>query len=183
MPFLNSLASRMFYIALGVSLLVGFGAFTGCRPAVEKSIIKNDFEQYSGWLDQMPPWLTYAKSHSGHFACLVDAQSEFGISYTTHWQDLGKPQRLRLRTWTWLPNAHLKIALVLQVKRGENVLFWEVLPLNEVVRRYQQWEKAERDFVLPSDLQPDDEVKLFTWQSNPTHESVYLDDISLEMIN
>ena len=154
----------------------------GCRTAPVDVIAHNDFERLEGWLDPLPQWLTTAKAHSGRYATVVTPTMTYGPEYHATWEQMGSPRRVRVRAWVWLPHERTKVVLVLQAARGEDGLFWELLRVNDVVRRRGQWELVQRDFTLPDDLQATDYFKLFVWQRGASGENIYFDDISLEKL-
>ena len=51
-----------------------------------------------------------------------------------------------------------------------------------MVRRYGQWEPVTRDFTLPDNLEPTDQVKFYVWHVKPGDENIYFDDFSLEKL-
>ncbi|MGY3088577.1 hypothetical protein ACVWYF_001610 [Hymenobacter sp. UYAg731] len=166
--------------ALG--LLLALSAASGCRPAPEAVPVLQDFDSLGGWIPNEPAWLSTAQAHSGQYSCLVAANTEYTPLFKTTFAGIGEPRRVRLRSWAWLPHPGLKVALVLLVRRGNEQLVWESLPLGQIVRRYQQWEPAVRDITLPKTLAPEDEVIIYIWQSSPVRDNLYVDDIRLEKI-
>lgn len=127
----------------------------------------------------MPPWLTTVQAHSGQYAAAVTPTLALAATYQNTWEQLESPRRLRLRAWAWLPHGRVRVALVLKVSRSNEKVYSQLLWVNENVRRYQQWESVERDFTLPSDLLPTDQVTFYVWQPGPVWDTIYFDDISL----
>lgn len=154
---------------------------TSCRQASVKSLVVTDFDDLSTWLSTRPKWLTTARAHSGKYASVI-AHDAYGAVFQTTWGKLDSPHRLRLRTWAWLPHGRVKVMVVVQVVRGQENLFWQTLRVNDNVRRYGQWEPVERDFTLPNDLHPTDQVKIVFWQLGPMWEDIYFDDFSLDKL-
>ncbi len=153
----------------------------GCRPAPIAPPVLLDFEDLSGWQPEGTPWLTTVRAHSGQHACLADAQSVYTARYTTSYGQLDQPRRLRLGAWVWLPHVRLKAGIVMQVTRDTTVLFYGILPIT-AVRRCQQWERAQCDFILPPGIEAGDEVSLFIWQTSIIRDDFYVDDITIEKI-
>ena len=166
---------------LQATLAVALVAPWGCRPAPIAPPILLDFENTSGWQPEGTPWLTKVRAHSGQYACLADSNSEYTAHYSTSAGLLGLPRRVRIGAWVWLPNNLLKAGIILQVQHGNAQRFWGVLPIT-MVRRSQQWEHSECDFMLPSNIEPGDLVNLIVWQTSVVREDIYVDDISIEKI-
>lgn len=162
---------------------MGLLALAGCRPASERQLMATSFEDLDGWIAPTPSWLTTTMVHSGRYACLADAASEFGATYHTTLGQLDTPRRLRVRTWAWLPHGRLNLSVVLLIQRGQETKLWRAMSVSQAITRYQQWEPVEHDFILPHDLEADDTVKIFVWQFGFFRGDAYLDDFTLEKIN
>ena len=103
--------------------LWGLLGVAGCRPAPLGRVMHNDFESLDGWSEPQE-WLTTAVAHSGRYAVLLAPKAEYAATYQTTWEGLEQPRRLRMRAWARLPHARTRVALVLQVMRGPEKLFW-----------------------------------------------------------
>ena len=126
------------------------------------------------------PTLSAERAHSGQFSVRVDQQNVYGHPVDLSWEQLGKPDQLRVKGWTWMPNLSTRAALVLTVVRpGQTAAIdWQSLNLRQVVRRPNQWVPVVKTFNLPAGLQPTDRVIIYLWQAFPG-EAVFLDDLCL----
>ncbi|MDQ2795523.1 MAG: hypothetical protein M3Y12_16160 [Bacteroidota bacterium] len=156
-----------------------------CQPPLENVVLQNTFEQ-AGALDVSRDY-----AHTGGQSLKIGQPSEYSNLSDCTWAALGQPHHLRLRLWTWLPNAQLSFArLVLNVRRPSstpgappNVLHSQVLNMCEVIKRYRQWEPTSFYVSLPKELQPSDQVLLFMWVPPSQGGAVYVDDFSIEKLN
>ena len=170
--------SRPLFWVFGILVL----STAGCRPEAQERILRLDFENIESLGNPLPDWVTSERAHSGQYACVAHASTEFAAGQEFPYQQLNQARRLRLRVWTWLPQGQVKISVVVQIQRGDALLFWEDLRLGQLVTRRLQWEPVEQDLLLPTDLLPDDNVKLFVWKISPTPDNIYLDDITLDKV-
>ncbi|MDB5266970.1 MAG: hypothetical protein JWP58_10 [Hymenobacter sp.] len=145
-------------------------------------LMNSDFEQFDGWVPTLPPFLSEAKAHSGRYSYFVGAGAEFAGTYHTTLERCGFiPSRLQLRGWTYLSSGLIRATnVVVEVRchdRRPNI--WRALAIDQVVRRYQQWEPITKTILLPSDLEPTDEVWVSVWCPE-RGDSKYFDDLTLE---
>ena len=171
----------------GLTAGLGLLALAGCRHAARQEVLRLDFENpgapLAGWTMGNAAVPSAATAHAGQNAGLVSAAGEYGFSYVSTWEQLASPHRLRLHTWAWLPHSGIKGQLVLEIKRGNQPLYWQTMSFSEPITRYRQWEAVEQDFFLPDSLAPTDAVKLYVWRAAATPEDAYLDDLTLKKVN
>jgi hypothetical protein len=170
-----------------LSGLIGFsmlGVLSGCSSAAtERCVLLNsDFEQFEGWANPLPPFLSTAQAHSGRYSYYVADGAEYVAPYHT---TLGRcafvPSRLRLRGWVYLTSGLIRSTkLVVEIRchdRRPNI--WRALNIDAVVRRYQMWEPITKTIHLPADLDPTDEVLVYVWCPE-RGAAKYFDDLTLE---
>ena len=167
---------------LGGFLLLGLLA--GCTTSGDDHylLVDSDFEQFQGWVDPLPAFLTTEKVRSGHYSFRVSDNTEFTNACHTTLEGLPfLPSKLRLQAWTYLPGRFIgSTMVVLQVNcHGRRPNLWSGLALEQVVTRYEQWEHLTKTISLPADLDPTDEVTVYVWcpTGGPPR---YFDDFTLE---
>lgn len=166
---------------LGILLLP-----TACTPADDAGLIfSSDFEQFDGWTDTLPPFLNTERAYSGRYSYYVSDPGGFGQAYST---TLGAApfisRTLRLSAQVYVPNGRIrstKLVFTL-LRHGRRPDVWQALPIDAVVRRYQLWEPVQKIIHLPSDLDPSDEIKVYLWHVESGGESIWLDDLKLEVL-
>lgn len=68
------------------------------------------------------------------------------------------------------------------IDNHEYPYYWKTLSLNQVVKRYQQWEPVAKTFRLPKDIKSADRIRVYLWYSD-TLQTLYVDDFSLENVS
>jgi hypothetical protein len=156
-------------------------AITSCQvaPGVE-TIFANDFEQ-DGRRQPTPPGLSTNVAHSGEYSAKLDPATDYAGGWNAAWGDIGEPHKIQVRAWVYLPNGRLKNVMVVEVKRGETTRYWKLLPINQVIKRYGQWEPVHKTFVLPRDMEANDQVRVYAWHFDE-RQTWYLDDVSIERV-
>jgi hypothetical protein len=163
---------------LATSLLL---LLTACGPPPE-ILLDTDFEQFEGWNITPPAGLTTELAHSGHYAIKTEPGMDYAGTYSTPLARLPfVPRQLDLSMWVNLTNGRTReISLIVVVQRdGRGPDVWTNLPLQEVVKRYGQWEHVQHTVYLPSDLSPQDRLKLYLWHQDLGGEATYLDDLRI----
>ncbi|WP_139255159.1 hypothetical protein [Hymenobacter psychrophilus] len=154
-----------------------------CRPAAEQPISSIGFEDVEGWVVPTPPWLTNDPVHNGRRAFALLNTENYGLNITRPWGSLGRPRTLEVGTWVNLPHGRTHVALIVQVNRGDpaEVRYYKLIPIHEVVKRYNTWQLVHATHELPDDLQDDDIVKVYAWQWD-AHYTLFFDDIYLKKL-
>ncbi|TGE20593.1 hypothetical protein E5K00_21600 [Hymenobacter aquaticus] len=163
-------------------LILSLGAFllTSCSAVPEK-VVQIGFEDIDGWVRTPPAWLTDSTAHSGRWSGQLLATADFGPGFSRTWQDLNNPKTIRVGSWVWLPHGRVHTALAIEIKRGEESLYYQNLGLQDVVKRYDQWELVHQTHELPADMQPSDVIKVYVWQWGG-HYTIKYDDMFVEKL-
>ncbi|WP_345113007.1 hypothetical protein [Hymenobacter algoricola] len=156
-------------------MLVGTG---GCQVAEKKEVAV--LEDYENHPDNV--WITNEKVHSGNWACKITPQNVYGPGITRSWELLGHPTRLRVSAWVIMPHGRATAALVVEAKRDNATIYYRLLPIEQVVKRYNQWEQVYDTFTLPETMAPTDVVKVYLWQIGEKRNTIYMDDLMLETL-
>ena len=154
---------------------------TACGPAPE-ILLDTDFDHFQEWGLQPPGGLTDQMAHSGRYAIKTEVGQDYSATYSTTLERLSfVPRKLDLSMWAWLTNGRTReIGVVVQVLReGRGPDFWTALPLEQVVKRYGQWEHVNHTVYLPADLNPADRLKVYLWHQDTRAEATYLDDLRI----
>lgn len=153
----------------------------GCGPEPEV-LLDTDFDHFREWGVVPPAGITQENRHSGEYAIKTEPGMEYAATYTTSLSRLGfVPRRIDLSMWVNLTNGRTReIVFVVQVLRdGRGPDVWHSLPLQQVVKRYGQWEHVEHSVYLPSGLSPDDHLKTYLWHPDLGGEVTYMDDLRI----
>lgn len=163
-------------LAAGVALLLA-----ACGPAPEV-LLDTDFDHFQEWGITPPAGLSDQLAHSGSYAIKTEPGLDYAGTYSTPLARLSfVPRQFDLSMWVNLTNGRTReIGLVVQVQRdGRGPDVWTNLPLQEVVKRYGQWEHVEHTVYLPHDLSPEDRLKVYLWHQDLGGEATYLDDLRI----
>jgi hypothetical protein len=157
----------------------------GCQTGADRPcvLVNSDFEQFEGWVRPLPEFLSTEQAHSGRYSYRVPTNVEYGVGYVTKLSACDVvPRRLRLSSWVYLSSGRIRSTkLVVQIMcHGRRPDVWESLEVQEVVKRYQQWEPIHKIIYLPDDLDPTDEVKVYVWHMEAGGETTWFDDLKLE---
>lgn len=175
------------FLRRGACCLLGLGALgllAGCGITEKDAgeLLNCDFEQFDGWVSAPPVSLSGERAHSGRFSYCLKPGEEFGSSYQASLARCPQPPtHLRLEGWTYLPSTPLgSTMLVIEVHcNGRRPDVWINLKIDQVVRRYEQWEHFTKTARLPADLEPTDEIKLYVWCPERGMATKYFDDLTL----
>ena len=154
---------------------------TACGPAPE-TLLDTDFDHFQEWGLQPPSGLTDQMAYSGRYAIKTEVGQDYFATYSTTLEQLSfVPRQLDISLWAYLTNGRTReIMLVVQVLReGRGPDVWTALPLEQVVKRYGQWEHVDHTVFLPAGLSPHDRLKLYLWHVDTNGEATYLDDLRI----
>lgn len=170
------------WAALRGALLAGAAlGVAACGPEPQV-LLDTDFEQLEAWGITPPAGFTHESAHSGDSSIKTERNLEFAATYVTPLSRLSfVPRRIDLSMWVNLTNGRTReIVFVVQVLRdGRGTDVWENLPLQQVVKRYGQWEHVEHSVYLPSGLSPEDRLKVYLWHQDLNGEPTYMDDLRI----
>ena len=150
-------------------------------------ITRNDFENVQGWGGANESGVTSEKAHSGKYSVCVNPQIEFSYTYIRQLAQMssGKPKRITVSAWAWVPDKDCKASLTLEIKhspeKGTPVMY-DGMELSSTVRSFKSWEKVSKTFVLPDSVAATNQLKLYMWRGSSPR-PVYLDDISIKVEN
>ncbi|MDB5235598.1 MAG: hypothetical protein JWR44_2591 [Hymenobacter sp.] len=170
-------------VSRALSGLLLLGLMAGCDKSEDDTtvLLNSDFEQFESWGQPIPTMLSTEKAHSGRYSYCVKQGDDFAGNYVTSLASCPEPpSMIRLEGWTYLPNIPIgSTIVVLEIHcHGRRPDVWKGISIDQVVRRYQKWERFTKTFRLPDDLLPSDEVKLYVW-SPERGPAKYFDDLKL----
>lgn len=152
-----------------------------CGPKPEV-LLDTDFDHFEEWGIAPPAGLTQEGYHSAPCSIKTEPGMEFAATYVTPLSRLSfVPRRFDLSMWVNLTNGRTReIVFVVQVLRdGRGKDVWQNLPLQEVVKRYGQWEHVEHSVYLPGDLTSEDRLKVYLWHQDLGGEATFVDDLRI----
>ena len=153
----------------------------------EGMITRNDFENVQGWGAANEPSVTTEKAHSGKYSVVTNSQIEFGYTYVRQMGQMtgGKPKKLTITAWAWVPDKDASAAVVVDVKHSPekgNQVFYAGLDLAHTVTKFKEWEQVSKTFVLPDSIASANVCKVYMWRGSSPR-AVYLDDVSIQVEN
>lgn len=169
-----------YHIAVSISsiLLIAFG----CQSNPVNTVLQVGYEDGSEReAVTAPEALTDTVAHSGRRAAQILATADYGPGVTKTWSELDRPQHMRIGGWVWLPHGLVHTALVVVVERNGEAIYYRMLPIHEVVKRYKQWQLVHQTHLLPPNMQDTDQVKIYLWQWK-YHYKFYFDDLFVEKL-
>lgn len=166
--------------AAGLVLSLGTLLLTACHAEPEQ-VVRIGFEDIDGWISTPPTWLTDTTAHTGRWSGQLLPTDDFSPAFSRTWEALHSPKTIRVGSWVWLPHGNVHSALTVEVKRGDESRYYRSIGLQEVVKRYNQWEMVHQIHELPADLQPSDVIKVYLWQWRE-HYTIKYDDVFIEKI-
>lgn len=170
-------------------VLLGGCAASSCRPrdgrpeTTTRELMHTGFEEVLGWAPDMPPTLTRAKAHTGHYAIFVDARNPYSFTYRTSLGALcpgHRPRRLTLSAWVWVPSFEDDAVLVASLNNPsdpDHPLFSKYVYLNDS-GAFGAWKHVSRDLDLPEGIHSNTQLVIYLWKVNAT-QPVYADDLQL----
>ena len=150
-------------------------------------ITRNDFENVQGWGGANEAGVTTEKARSGKYSICVNPQTEFSYTYIRQLGQMssGKPKKLTVTAWAWVPDKDAKASLILEIKhspeKGTQVLY-DGTELSSTVRSFKSWEQVTKTYVLPDSVAAANVVKLYIWRGSSPR-PVYMDDVSIKVEN
>jgi hypothetical protein len=164
-------------LAAGAALLLA-----ACGGPAPEILLDTDFDHFQEWGIAPPGGLTDQMAHSGSYCIKTEPGMDYAATYSTSLERLSfVPRKLDFSMWVYLTNGRTReIGLVTQVQRdGRGPDMWTALPLEQVVKRYGQWEHVQHTVYLPSGLSPQDRVRVYLWHQDSHAEATYLDDLRI----
>lgn len=168
-------------------LAIALGACSGSGSADLPAgvITRNDFENVQGWGGANEGSVTTEKAHSGKYSICVNPQIEYSYTYSRQLGQMssGKPKRLTVSGWAWVPDKEAKAALILEIKHSpekNTPVFYEGMELAATIQGFKSWEKVSKTYVLPDSVAITNQVRLYMWRGSSPR-PVYLDDISIKI--
>lgn len=176
--------SCLLRLLLSASLLAGVAS---CKSESSESIpanrlASNDFEAVEGWGVNSSS-ITTAKAHSGRYSVKVDKESEFSVGYRNTLLRMSntKISKLHVHGWALMTGAKAKAVIVVQIsepgKPGPPT-YWQALDIKGELKTLNHWTEIEKNFDLPANLAPNQEIQVYMWRTSPD-DATYLDDLEL----
>lgn len=175
---------------LGVAALsFGLGACSksGSEDWPAGTVTRNDFENVQGWGGANEGGVTTDKAHSGKHSIWVNPQTEFSYTYIRQLGQMssGKPKKLTVSGWAWVPDKDAKAMLILEIKHSPEkgtVVLYDGTELSSTVNGFKGWEKVSKTYTLPDSVASANQLKLYLWRGSSPR-PVYLDDVSIQVEN
>ncbi|MBJ6107447.1 carbohydrate binding domain-containing protein [Hymenobacter sp. BT523] len=168
-----------FSICLALGLLA---AASGCAsPSTpENQLLGNDFESLDGWGTESPS-LTREKAHSGQYSIKIQKGIEYSLTYKNLLAKLSpeKITKIRVSGYVYITKpTDAKLAVQLMKTAADGTEFNEGINLGEAVKKVGEWTKVEKEFTLPADAAPSNQLRVYMWGAG-NDDTVYLDDLQV----
>ena len=119
-----------------------------------------------------------AHAHFGKHSLNIESKNEFCITLQTSVKKLSRDNSGYVNVSAWI-NAKDKFnaQFVMEVGKLNGKTDWQAKLLPKFVKQTGMWQEVFATFELPSSAYPDDEVKIYLWNSDKN--SFYLDDFNV----
>lgn len=176
-----------FLIVAAVSLATSLGACSKDPSASlpEGTVTINNFENVQGWGGANEASITSEKAHSGRYAVISKPGIDFGYTYANTLGQMtgGKPKKITLSGWAWVPDKDANAALVLDIKHSAtngSQVFYAGMELARTVKKFSEWQEVSKTFVLPDSIASINTCKVYMWRGSSPR-AVYLDDVTIQV--
>ena len=141
---------------------------------------RNDFEKEPWGNDSLNK--SSAESFSGEYSLPMTDAKEFSPAIESRAENAGVEKGATfLFTCKYLSAASLaEMKLVVEVKRGEEIVLWRGYALNSFPAVNGEWTSFYAGYSFQEDIQPDDVMKAYIY--NPNKEKAFIDDVDFRIL-
>ena len=186
-PVLFTFPPRIALAFVVVALVSSACSKDGSADLPAGMVTRNDFENVQGWGGANELSVTVEKARSGKSSICVNPQVEFSYTYNRQLSQMtgGKPKKLTVTGWAWVPDKDAKALIVVDIKRSAEKgtqVFYEGLELATAVKDFKEWSEVKKTFILPDSISSVNQCKVYMWRGSSPR-PVYLDDVSISLEN
>ncbi|MCI1188235.1 hypothetical protein MON38_12465 [Hymenobacter sp. DH14] len=151
----------------------------------EGTVTYNNFENVQGWGGANEPSVTTERAHSGKYSVITKPELDFGYTYVNTLGQMtgGKPKKITVSGWAWVPDKDANAALVVDIKHSPangSQVFYGLLEMGRNVKKFGDWQEVNKTFDLPDSIASGNLCKVYMWRGSSPR-PVYLDDVSIKI--
>ncbi len=141
---------------------------------------KNSFEKPLWENDSS--FMVSGVAHSGNHATKLTESIEYGSTFSAKTSDvhLNKGNTIQLSCWVNTSELLKDASLVFSITRKDNSVVWRSVNLHDFVTKENSWIPVFMAYTISEELQPDDDVKVFIW--NSTKQKFIADDFLIRVL-
>ena len=153
----------------------------------EGTVTINNFENVQGWGGSSEASVTTERAHSGKYSVMTKPGLDFSYTYINTLGQMtgGKPKKVTVSGWAWVPDKDANAALVLDIKHSPtngSQVYYSSMEIARTVKKFGGWEQVSKTFDLPDSIASANQCKVYMWRgSSPS--PVYLDDVTIQVEN
>ena len=178
---------KPFLFVATVALATALGACSkgGSADLPEGTVTINNFENVQGWGGANEASVTAEKAHSGRYSVMTKPGLDFGYTYANTMGQMtgGKPKKITVSGWAWVPDKDANAAIVLDIKHSAtngNQVYYAGMELASTVKKFNEWQEVSKTFVLPDSIASSNVLKVYMWRGSSPR-PVYLDDVTIQV--
>jgi hypothetical protein len=158
-----------------------------CGKSGRKAIMfSNDFEKVIGTSydpDNAKFWgspvsLVKGVAHSGEYASKMDSSNTYSFGFKSIIKNIKKdaPIKIKVKLWVYAGQPNPDATLVVDINNNGKSKYWKNAALSGVSKG-REWTECSASFDIPTNINVNDEVKIFVW--NPNMQLLYIDDFEI----
>ena len=178
---------KPFLLGVAVALATALGACSKDQSAdlPEGTVTSNNFENVQGWGGANEASVTAEKAHSGRYSVMTKPGLDFGYTYVNTLGQMtgGKPKKMTISGWAWVPDKDANAALILDIKHSAtngSQVYYAGMELARTVKKFNEWQKVTKTFDLPDSIASINTCKIYMWRGSSPR-PVYLDDVTIQL--
>lgn len=138
--------------------------------------ITNDMEDAKTWGGES--LVVKDVAHLGIYSCRLDSTHVYSSGFQSTFNKIlnDVPKKVKVNVWVYSLQPKPDASIVVEVSNNGKSKSWKNSGL-EGVLKVKEWTEVSALFDLPSDLDINDQVKIFVW--NPNKRVLYVDDLDI----
>jgi len=142
----------------------------------------NDLESLDGWVQI--PTLSNEKAHSGLCSSKMDINNPYSISFRKKLSSLSSKQlkRVEINAWVLITDPSAKGIMVCCIDSipGATPMIYLTKTIDYKSEDINKWIKVTGEFYLPKNLNPDNSLLSYLWNTSPQG-VIFADDFELNL--
>lgn len=138
-----------------------------------------DYENYLGFGKSLN--IQKGEAFSGKCYSKADSSKAFSAGFEMALGDIStkKLKKLDVSCQGWLSDSDCEASLVIVIQRGDSAIKWDGFSLKEKLKEYKSWGEMKVTLPLPQNLDKNDVMKIYLWNTNNKGEA-RIDDLSIQ---
>ena len=178
----SSWRGRLLATLLGGVGLLAASCTKSDTEADSKALVRNDFENLSGWLGTAPqPSLTRERAHSGQYSLKVDANTEYSLGYASTLGQMSDVRitKIKVDAWVLAPSADAGGFLVTHVgdaPPATKPMLSDGFDVVQAAQKYGEWAHVSKVIDIPTQADANTNFGIYLWR-NKGNATTYVDDL------